>query len=166
VSVGLPPEAPPPQLKGVTGGPPPAAPPPQALGYGGLGVLPDPPMRGSGMPGVPPNVPMPPLSRTTSHSKKSSVASKRMSMSRAEKEHDREMERELFKDLYPKGAKKTTPVPEQMQRQPTWGGRPGGKRRDSGQYAMLSGGNPMPGVQRPPPGAPMPPDYRGAYAGW
>ena len=135
VSVRLPAEAPPPQLKGLSGAAPPAPPPPSPSPGYGLGVLPDPlPVRGSGGLGlgsgglgvggggggggstagggaIPPPPSAPPLSRTASK-RSNSAAAKRRSMPPAmgSIEREKELERDLAAAaadlLYPRGAER------------------------------------------------------------
>jgi len=150
--VALPREFDPPVLTGLGASVPPPAPapppPPQPAAAAPVAFA----MMGmGGGPGV--GVPLEPmarpqLSRATSQTKKSNLAPRRMSMDR-EKRMDRE---EL---LYPKGEKKKPPAPTPG---PGTGTRPQTKRRNSGQYTILSGHGSM-GAVPAPPGAPMPPVY-------
>jgi len=176
VRVRLPPEADPPQLKGLAGAAPddPAG-PPRPLDFG-PGPRPDElPGRSAGdlsaaagsahRPPPPSTASKAGVARAASTTKKSAAgAAKRSAGAAARAERGKELDRDLAADLYPRGAERRRStgggglaglgVPPPPTSVGGGGERPRARRRDSGGYYVSNSGRS--GV---PPGAPMPPAF-------
>jgi len=182
VNVRLPPEASPPQLKGLSVVAPDAGAPPRPLDFAPA-VRPDeqlPARSGGDVSGVGGGAGSahaaraasatgrPGVARAASTTKKSAAGgAKRSAAAAARAEREKELDRDLAADLYPRGAERRRSVGGApaaglagLGVPPPPGSDAGGRererrarRRDSGGYYTLSGRN---GV---PPGAPMPPGF-------